>query len=134
MCNCLNQATAKKGGVALNILLLLVLIPSIFFVGFDYRQNDLSWMDEGPYTPLAALKVAAVVFAFASFLIGLFTFLMPKLKPLQILFIVFGGLSMLFSFSIAVYSLVAGQIQDNSLTQLCKQDYKGMFHNFRYLY
>ena len=133
MCKCLNQAVAKKGGIALNVLLLLVLIPSIFFVGFDYRQNDLSWMEEGPYTPLAALKVTAVVFAFVSFLIGVFTFLMPKLKPLQILFIIFGGLSMLFSFSIAVYTLVASQVQDNNLTQLCKQDYKGMFHNFRYL-
>ena len=133
MCKCLNQAVAKKGGIALNVLLLLVLVPAIFFVGFDYRQNDLSWMEEGPYTPLAALKVTAVVFAFVSFLIGLFTFLMPKLKPLQILFIIFGGLSMLFSFSIAVYTLVASQIEDNSLTQSCKQDYKGMFHNFRYL-
>ena len=133
MCKCFTKAKTAKIGMVFNIIVFILTIPAIFITGFDYRQTDLMWMDEGPYYYLAIIKVSAVVAVVISFILGMFAFKFIHTKIYQIIFIIFNGLSTLFSMAVAVYVLIASDIRDNNLTQTCHDDYTGMFHNFRHL-
>lgn len=134
MCKCLPRSTVIMLGLLLSLLVGIIAVSPIFFSGFSYRQTDLKWMDEGPYSAIAATEVASVVVLFVSFLLGVLTFgVCPQSKNLQLFFVMFGLLSTFLTFAIGVYTLVASQIKDNNLTQTCQKEHNGMFQNYLYL-
>ena len=86
MCKCFTKTKTAKIGMMFNIVVFILIIPAIFITGFDYRQTDLMWMDEGPYYHLAIIKVSAVVAVVISFVLGIVAFMFIHTKVYQIIY------------------------------------------------
>ena len=94
----------------------------------------MKWTDVGPWRHLAGIQVAVVVVVFVIFLLGLITFTCgAQCKTIQMIFVLFEFLTMIFALAVAIFALVAGAIGKDEYTKMCYKNYTGIFEDFKVL-
>ena len=134
MCKCLPKQTVLSLGLVFTIVFGALSVICIVISGVDYQQTDMKWTDVGPWRHLAALQVSVVVVVFFIFLLGLITFTCgAQCKTIQMIFVLFEFLTMIFALGVAIFALVAGAIGKDDYTKMCNKNYTGIFEDFKVL-
>lgn len=124
MCKCLPKKTVLSLGLILTIFFGALSIICIVISGVDGCRSMETF---------TGIQVAVVV-VFVIFLLGLITFTCgAQCKTIQMIFVLFELLTMIFALAVAIFALVAGAIGKDEYTKMCYKNYTGIFEDFKVL-
>lgn len=102
----LTKKTIRTLGILFTTFFFLCAIVSIILAGIDYKYANPDWRTDTPYSPVAALQIATIIYTFVIAFFGYIVFIKPSIA-MTIIFAIFLLLSLLFNLAIGILSIVA---------------------------
>jgi hypothetical protein len=122
----LSKQQTKLIGITLTSITLALCVISIILAGIDYQLAGPNFKPDFPYFSLPGLQIACIIYSFFIVGWGYIAFAKPN-YACSLSYLIFITISLLFSFSIGIFSLIAYNVGFVNTFQTCNGQFSGIF-------